>query len=456
MFKNTILPIVLLTFIFSLVEAQPTNTTLRYNWDDNTLPTISGLAYNDIWGYADPQGREYAILGGARHTFFFDITDPDNPVLVDKIDSGQTCVWRDFKTYGHYAYGVADNCSGGLEIFDLSDLPNSVSKVYDSPTFINNAHNIFIDTASHRLYACGINSGVNDLTILDLSSNPSTPSLIRHINLNIGNDYIHDLYVRNDTAYLCNGWARRMLIYDMSDVNNLNDIGNVPSIGYNHSTWLSDDGKVTIVADESRRAPLRLVDISNPDEPNLLSTFESRLLAPADTNSIAHNPYIIENDFAVISYYEDGVQIYKIDRPESPFRAGYHDTQPNVNSYSGDGAWGVYPFLPSGNIIASDIDNGLFIITPNFPLRDCQHDVSVTGIYDNFWDITSSDKISANVTYLASSEVTLYAPDEITLEQGFEILQGGTLSVDIRDECNSAQSLVSQPKKSFQKKTKTP
>ncbi|MFZ9943432.1 MAG: carboxypeptidase regulatory-like domain-containing protein, partial [Bacteroidia bacterium] len=35
-----------------------------------------------------------------------------------------------------------------------------------------------------------------------------------------------------------------------------------------------------------------------------------------------------------------------------------------------NGCWGVYPFLPSGTIVASDIDNGLYVLTPNY-IRGC-------------------------------------------------------------------------------------
>ena len=38
---------------------------------------------------------------------------------------------------------------------------------------------------------------------------------------------------------------------------------------------------------------------------------------------------------------------------------------PAANSAGTDGAWGVYPFLPSGTIIVSDIVNGLYMLRRN-------------------------------------------------------------------------------------------
>src|SRR6185436_6412887 len=80
-----------------------------------------------------------------------------------------------------------------------------------------------------------------------------------------------------------------------------------------------------------------------------------------------HNPYIKDGK-AIIAYYQDGVQIYNIDNPASPFRIGYFDTHPqNVGNYPNppyQGAWGAWPFLPSGVLLVSDMQMGLFVLDP--------------------------------------------------------------------------------------------
>ena len=428
----------------SFVYGQFENSTLRSQYDDNSLNVSSqGVYYNDIWGYAS-QGKEYAIVGAAEYTLFIEVTDPDNPVERARIASGQNCTWRDYKTFGHFAYGVADNCNAGLEIFDLSSLPDSVRRVYDSRLLIDDAHNIFIDSSKARLYACGINHVTNDLTVLDLSVAPNDPTLINHMDLNLTgeSDYVHDLYVKNDTAFLCNGVESRMLIYNVSNTSSPQFLGSVSSAGYNHSTWISEDGKTAVVADETHNRPLRVVDVTSFDTPLQKSTFKSTLLAPSHTNSLAHNPFIIGNDFVIISYYEDGLQIYNINNTEEPFRAGYYDTRPGDNNYSGyNGAWGVYPFLPSGNIIVSDVDDGLFVITPNFPLRDCLSNVEVSGTYDHQWDLISRDSLKVNAIYQNSADVMLSAPDLILMDKGFEISSGSVLEVQIEDKCSVQNAL---------------
>jgi hypothetical protein len=63
-----------------------------------------------------------------------------------------------------------------------------------------------------------------------------------------------------------------------------------------------------------------------------------------------------------VSYYHQGVLVYDIKDPENPKEIAHWDTYPDDTDFSGMyGCWGVYPFLPSGNIIASDQIYGLFV-----------------------------------------------------------------------------------------------
>lgn len=56
-----------------------------------------------------------------------------------------------------------------------------------------------------------------------------------------------------------------------------------------------------------------------------------------------------------------------ISDPANVQRVAYYDTCPeNVNYSDYQGAWGVYPYLPSGNIIASDVLHGLFVLRPDY------------------------------------------------------------------------------------------
>ena len=360
--------LILLSLCLSVSAQQSLNMQLHGNWDDNSLPNRSGIYYNDIWGY-EQNGREYAILGTVVGTIFMDVTDPANPVEVGRIDGGYTrSLWRDFKTYGHYAYGVADETSSanpsGLQIFDLSGLPNQVIKVYDSNFFFETAHNIFVDEYSGRLYVVGSNTRRNGIIVLDISSNPASPSLLASVNLPGG--YIHDVYVRKDTAYCSHGW-NGLYVYDLktpTTPTTLMTYSSYTNQGYNHSSWLTTDGDHLIFADESHNRYLKVLNIADLNNPTLVGTIKSTLLSPVATNSIAHNPFI-KGDSVYISYYHEGVQVYDITNPAQPINVSYYDTDFTNTNYNGyKGCWGVYPFLPSGRLIASDIATGLYVIEP--------------------------------------------------------------------------------------------
>jgi hypothetical protein len=102
---------------------------------------------------------------------------------------------------------------------------------------------------------------------------------------------------------------------------------------------------------------VKICDVSDLTDIQVLTTFNSGV----DTNSIPHNVQI-KGDLAYMSYYHDGLQVFDISDPANPVKVGYYDTYspPDHDSYRG--AWGVYPFLPSGQILVSDMQFGLFVV----------------------------------------------------------------------------------------------
>ncbi|HUR30700.1 MAG TPA: choice-of-anchor B family protein [Saprospiraceae bacterium] len=370
-----------LLIIPSLAHSQQSlNMTFLSNFDIPNLPIRFGAEYNDCWGYTHPtNGTEVAIIGGIEDIFFVNITSPANPVLiythhVTNIDgTTNQSLWRDFKTYQNYVYAAADEGDSGLLIFNLSNVPNSVTLVTQTNAFWSTTHNIHIDVPGGRLYAAGSNTQNNGLKILSLAT-PTNPTLLASVPLNTyGGGYVHDVYVKNHIAYCSHGSLSKLQIYNMTNLSNITIVGTIdtyPEPGYNHSSWVNDAGNMLVMADETHGSDLKLIDITDPMNisANDIHTFYSELLgAGAPGSSIAHNPFI-KGDLAFIAYYHDGVQVFNISNPLNIVKVAYYDTYPENTGYAGyEGCWGVYPYFPSGMIIASDQTHGLYVLQVTTP-----------------------------------------------------------------------------------------
>ncbi len=361
----------------SLAMAQvSSNMTFLSNLDLPNLPTQYGCQYSDCWGYTAPNGTEVAIIALIEQILFVDITAPANPVIIlaytvtnAGTSTTSSSLWRDFDTYEHYIYAVSDLQTAGLLIFDMSNVPTSISMVYQSNSVFSRSHTLFIDQLNAKLYAAGSDTQSNGLKILDLT-NPINPTLFASVPLNtVGGGYVHDVYVRDNIAYCSHGSLSKLQIYDFSGLpasfTVLGAIENYPDPGYNHSSWLNDAGNTMVFTDETIGSHVKIVDVSDPANISSddIHTFYSELLgAGVPGSSVAHNPYIIGN-LCYISYYEDGVQVFDITDPANVTSFAYYDTYPDNVQYNGYiGCWGVYPFFPSGRIIASDMNNGLFVM----------------------------------------------------------------------------------------------
>ncbi len=366
----TISLIILLFSPHSLTAQDSLNMRLLYNWQDTTLPAapIIRNIYNEVWGWHDPvKNREYAIIGSTNGTHFIDVTDHNDMKEVAYV-AGNTfkVVHRDYKNKDNYLFAVSDEKDGTLQVIDMAFLPDSVSVVYDSGVFFEKSHNIWVD--GDRLYACiprpAWSPLVNGLAIYDISD-PAAPSVLQEyesISWPWGN--IHDLYVRNDTAYL-NAEERGLFVVDFSDPAMpaiLTNLSIYPFQGYNHSGWLSEGGNHYIMADETHGMPLKLLEVSDLGNIEVESYLFPEMTFPIqDTNAIAHNP-LFKDNYVFSSYYYDGVYVFDVSDPSVPTIAGFYDTYPDTNAGQYHGNWGVYPFLPSGLILASDMQTGLYVL----------------------------------------------------------------------------------------------
>ncbi len=377
----------LLIFFLRIDLYSQQNTNLLFHWEDTTLVGSNAYnnTYNEIWGL-NINGSEIAVIGSTAGTHFFDVTNPQNSsevAFVAGAYTGPGVIHRDYHDFDGYLYIVCDEGSPStLQIVDISNLPTSVNIVYDSNNLLNKVHNIFIDTATAKLYACATGEAMEVFSL----TNPDNPTLIYTYN-DVG--HVHDAYVKNDTAFLnCGNDGLRIMDFTM--VNNSGDTPvelasytSYPDAGYNHSGWLTDDGTIYAMQDENHGYDVKMLDVSDYSNISVLATFNSGV----DPNSMAHNG-IIKDNLLYIAYYHDGLRVFDISNPSNPIQVNYYDTYLPNNHNSYKGAWGVYPYLNSGNILVSDMQTGLYVFELTTSPTEIKEEKKPSYIYPN--PITSS------------------------------------------------------------------
>lgn len=385
--------------VFCSLNAQaqePQILNLLNQWKDTTLVGSSTYdnVYNEVWGLAI-NDREFAVIGTTWGTHIFDVTNPTQMEQVAKIPGkaqGRRIIHRDYHDYECYLYAVCDEGASSLQIIDISGLPDTAFVVYDDDGIFQRTHNIFIDSSSAKLYGfatTGTGVGSSAMIITDLSD-PTNPAFLDEYRDfdNILAGHVHDGYVINDTAYLNLG-NDGFAIVDFSDYRNPRTLNTLrrseyPSSGYNHSCWRSADGRAVYMADESWGSDIKVIDVSDYHDINI-----STVINAGSTNqfSVPHNQVVACN-YLYVSYYYDGLQVYDISDPLHPVRSHYYPTSTIPHRRNYEGAWGVYPLLPSGLILVSDMQEGLFVLEAID--SDC-HDVQSCQL------TTSSDDLMGEV-----------------------------------------------------------
>ncbi len=356
-------------------NGQAVEATLLGTWSDSTLvPSNAHFnTYNEVWGL-EVNNHEFAVVGSTYGTHIIDVTEPSSPEELFVVAGGTTggvIVHRDFHDYKGYLYSIADEgANTSLQIIDTRNLPTSIDVVYDNSDYFTRSHNIFIDTAKARLYSLisnGTTIGFSPMRIFDISD-PIDPQPIGSYSALDGYQIsqVHDAFVKNDTAYLNLGPSGFAIVdfinIDIPNVISVLSPSEYPQSGYNHSGWPTKNGDFYYMADENLGKGIKVMDMRNLPEIEFPSIIDA-----GDSISIAHNQ-IVHNGKLFVSYYFHGLQVYDISDPSSPIRIlNYPTSIENIAPNLYRGAWGVYPFLSSGNILVTDMQNGLFVLDGDIP-----------------------------------------------------------------------------------------
>jgi choice-of-anchor B domain-containing protein len=355
------------------------------------------MSANDIWGHVDLNTeKEYAIIGLRNAVAVVDVTTPTAPEVIGSI-SGLSSNWRDIKVYQYfdtstlrwqaYAYATTE-ANEGLSIIDLNDLENGISLVRRQTTD-STAHNIYISNLDYglniplagqvpRVHILGANNFSGALRSYSLSDPETLGSTYTNAS-GTRNDYTHDATSltindaraqtdcvqanNSDCLVILDFNEDSLRVWDHTDENQAIELGSssYPNAEYTHSGWWSEDKQYVIVHDEldeqthGLNTTLNIFDISSLNTPTLVGTWSG------PTRAIDHNGFVRGNRY-YMSNYERGLTVLDITDPSDPVEVGFFDTYPVSDNAAFNGAWGVYPFLPSGNILVSDINSGLYII----------------------------------------------------------------------------------------------
>ena len=351
---------------------------------------------NDVWGWTDAMtGKEYALVGMSNAASFVDISDPLNPIYLGKLplhEGARPSTWRDIKVYKDHAFIVSDGSGRhGMQVFDLTQLRD----VRDAPVVfeetahydgIASAHNIVINEETGYAYSVGSSGGgetcgggLHMINIED-PKNPQFAGCFADPGTGRRNTgYSHDAqcvtYRGPDREHqgkeICLGANETALsIADVTDKMNPVALSSAsyPNVGYTHQGWLTEDHRYFYMNDELDELARTFVgtrtliwDVTDLDDPILAREYLSE--NPASD----HNLYI-RGDYMYQSNYNSGFRIFNIADPENPVPVGFLDTVPyGEDGPAMGGSWSNYPFFPSGVIIVTSGNEGLFLVKRRRP-----------------------------------------------------------------------------------------
>lgn len=350
----------------------------------NVLSGGQNVSGNDSWGWTDPEsGKEYAIMGYSRGTGFVDISDPVNPIYLGRVETETfESIWRDIKVYNNHAFIVADAADEhGMQVFDLTRLREVTTPQVFEPDHVYHGvpscHNIVINDTQPFAYLVGCPNYNGGPTIVDIS-NPLAPFEVGGYG---ASGYTHDAqvvtYSGPDPDYQGKqilvasngnfGSNNYVVFLDVTDGANpvfISDIS-YDAPGYTHQGWLTEAHDYFILGDEidemdsgnnTRTIVFNVEDLDNPQ-------VHSEYFGP--TPAIDHNGYVLEDKF-YLANYTAGLRVVDISNISNSSNGleevAYFDSYPNNNFADFDGAWSVYPYFESKNILISDMSGGLFIV----------------------------------------------------------------------------------------------
>jgi len=351
-------------FIFLLIFLIPNRISTQIINNVNLL-SFFDLSYRslepwigDVWGYSK-DGKEYALVASTDGgVIIIDVSNPRNPIEASWIPlpEGANNLFHVRPSNRGYAYAVMR--PGPLQIIDIRD-PYNAREVSQYSINFSGCYGLFIyeDKDLLILYDTdGSPPGVS-LILLDISD-PVNP-----VQLGTYSSQYHHVLVRNDTLY-------GFLLNDKVELVDISDPANPKQIKLwstrdkrTHSGWLNDSGTILTTDHEYIGGGVHFWDMTTlPNNPLLLSTYHTPTNNQGDV-SVHHTRYYF--NLVYMSYWQDGLRVVDVTDPSSPVEVGVYDVvDPNLKGNYFYGAWGIFPYLPSRNVLLSHskYPAGLFVL----------------------------------------------------------------------------------------------
>jgi choice-of-anchor B domain-containing protein len=357
MVRRALLLASLLLALPAVAAAQVTtrNMELKAHFD-------SYAGYSACWSYIHGDGREYAVLGTTTGTAIYNVTDPVNTTFVGFI-AGSPSDWREMKSYRNWIYvGTEASGTAGIQIISMVN-PQAPVLVGTYSTGLRRAHTVAVDTSRALLFLNGttdVNGTARGMHILSLAT-PTAPTFVGRWPAGAGavstTNYIHDSVPIGNRLFASSIYAGIQRVIDITNPANPVEISSWSYNGaFSHNAWPDASGTVLYVTDEVNGEPLKVFDITSVTSPVLANAITS------NPQAIVHNAHVLGNEL-YLSNYTEGIRLLDISDPLHPAEFAWADSWPGVSG-GFHGVWEVCPYFPSGTVIASDIETGLYVYRP--------------------------------------------------------------------------------------------
>ncbi len=346
---------------------------------------VRNVSTSDLWVWEGVDGRDYAITGthsGHGSTYWWDVTDPANPVLTDSLlvdarttndvkvsENGEICV---------ISREGASNRRNGIVIVDCSDPRNiEIISTYDDE-LTGGVHNLFI--YQDHVYAVNNGTRFDVISIAD----PASPHRVGRFELDTPGHAIHDIWIVDGIAYTSN-WSDGVVVIDVGggdkggspespvEIARFADIGGATHAAFPYTSptgkfyiFMGDEiGAPAFDGQEAGRTPefmsgyIHVVDFTDPENPEEVARYEI-------PEAGSHNMWI-DDDRLYAAFYQGGLRVVDI---SGELKGNlYHQGREIAvyKSYDPDGVVANAPFtwgpqIHKGNLFFAEYFSGMWAV----------------------------------------------------------------------------------------------